>query len=180
MRRAPSAGAARALLLAALAALSGCAGIRQALAPAPVGAPSGRPGWLVYTVGALRFEAPEAWRASGGPRHLTLEAPDGAARLEVSTPDAPFAGEAACLADAETQLRRGDTMQRVRRHATTFAGVRAQTLEGDSSGWHVWAWAACDGGHQYRIFLTARTPAPAQVVEAYRALTASARIGGQA
>ena len=71
-------------------------------------------------------------------------------------------------------------MQRVRRHATTFGGARAQTLEGDSGGWHVWAWAACDGGSQYRIFLTARTPAPAQVVEAYRALTASARIGGQA
>jgi hypothetical protein len=180
MRRARVAGARRALLLAALAALSGCAGIREALAPPPAGAPSGRPGWLVYTVGSLRFEAPEGWRASGGPRHLTLEAPDGGARLEVSTPDAPFVGEPACLADAEAQLRRGETMQRVRRHATTFGGARAQTLEGDAGGWHVWAWAACDGGSQYRIFLTARSPAPAQVVEAYRALTASARIGGQA
>jgi hypothetical protein len=173
-------GARRALLLALVAVLSGCAGLREALAPAPRGEPSGRPGWLVYTVGGLRFEAPEAWRASGGPRHLKLEAPDGGARLEVSTPDQPFATAQACLADAEVVLRRGEGMERTRKHATTFAGVRAHTLEGDAAGWHVWAWAACDGGSQYRIFLTARTPAPAEVVEAYRALTSSARIGGQA
>ena len=173
-------GARRALLLAAVAALSGCAGLRQALEPAPQGAPSGRPGWLVYTVGALRFEAPEAWRASGSARHLQLEAPDGGARLEVSIPDQPYPSAKACLADAEVVLRRGQGMERVRRHPTTFGGAQGQLLEGDSGGWHVWAWAACDGGSQYRVFLTARTPAPPEVLEAYRALTASARIGGQA
>lgn len=175
-----SRGARRALLLALVAALSGCAGLREALAPAPTGAASGRAGWLVYTVGDLRFEAPEGWRPSGGPRHLKLEAPDGGARLEVSTPDQPFATAQACLTDAEVVLRRGAGMERVRKHATTFGGARAHMLEGDSGGWHVWAWAACDGGRQYQVFLTARSPAPPEVVEAYRALTASARIGGQA
>lgn len=173
-------GVRRVLLPALLAALSGCAGVREALAPAPRGEPSGRPGWLAYAMGDLRFEAPEAWRASGGPRHLRLEAPDGAARLEVSTPDQPFATERACLADAEAVLRRGEGMERVQKHATTFGGARGHLLEADAGGWHVWAWAACDGGAQYRVFLTARTPAPAEVLEAYRTLTASARIGGRA
>lgn len=173
-------GARRALLLAAVAALSGCAGLRQALEPAPRGVPSGRAGWLVYTVGALSFEAPEAWRASGSARHLKLESPDGAARLEVSTPDQPFATPKACLADADVVLRRGEGMERVRKHPTTFGGAQGQLLEGDAGGWHVWAWAACDGGSQYRVFLTARTPAPPEVLEAYRALTSSARIGGRA
>jgi len=33
---------------------------------------------------------------------------------------------------------------------------------------------------QYQLFLTARSPAPPEVTEVYRTLTASARIGGQA
>lgn len=169
----------RAALLAALVALSGCAGLRAALAP-PRGEPSGRPGWLVYNVGALRFEAPEGWRPSGDARHVTLEAPDGAARLEVSTPEQPLASEQACLAAGEAALKRGEGMERVRKHATNFGGARGFMLEGDTAGWHVWAWAACDGGVQYRVFLTARTPAPQAVIEAYRTLTASARIGGRA
>lgn len=169
----------RGALLAALATLSACAGLRAVLAP-PRGEPSGRPGWLIYTVGALRFEAPEGWRPSGDPSHLKLEAPDGSARLEVSTPEQPLASEQACLTAAEAALRRGEAMERVRKHATTFAGARAHMLEGDTAGWHVWAWAACDGGTQYRVFLTARTPATPAAIEAYRALTASARIGGQA
>jgi hypothetical protein len=102
-----------------------------------------------------------------------------AARLEVSTPEAPFPDEKSCLADAEGVMRRGESMQRVRRHPSRFAGASALTLEGDSGGWHVWAWAACDGGVQYQVFLTARSPAPLEVVETYRALTRSARIGGE-
>ena len=69
MSRSPSKGRARAaaaLLCVAVSTLSGCAGLRQALSPAPKGAPSGRDGWLVYSVRAFRFEAPAAWRASGG------------------------------------------------------------------------------------------------------------------
>lgn len=173
----------RAARLAALAlalALPACAGVRQALAPPPEGAPAGREGWLRYTVGQLRFDAPAGWNGAGGPSHLKLERPDGLARLEVSSPEAPLASAAACMADAEKLMKRGDGMQRVRRHPTRFAGLRALALEGDQGGWQVWAWAACDGGVQYQVFLTARTPAPAEVVEVLRALTGGARVGGDA
>jgi hypothetical protein len=173
------AGWARGAALATLL-LGGCAGVREALSPAPEGVPAGREGWLLYAVGQLRFEAPGDWARSGGPRHLKLERPGGSARLEVSTSDAPFAGEAACLADAAEVLKRGEGMQHVRRHPTKLGGVRALTLEGDQGGWQVWAWAACDGGVQYQVFLTARSPAPADVVETFRALTSGARVGGQA
>jgi hypothetical protein len=163
---------------AALAAVVLAAACATTQAP-PQGRPSGREGWLVYTVGALRFEAPSTWTPSGDPRHLKLGARDGAARLEVSTPEQPFASEAACLQSAEEVMKRGEVLERSRRHPTKFAGVRALTLEGDQGGWHVWAWAACDGPVQYQVFFTARTPAPAEALEAYRALTASARIGGE-
>ena len=62
----------------------------------------------------------------------------------------------------------------------TDAGVPADTLEADEGGWHVWAYAACDGGMQYRIFFTAATPAAPDHLEAQRTLVASARIGGEA
>ncbi|BDG06333.1 hypothetical protein [Anaeromyxobacter oryzae] len=170
-----------ALLAAALAVavLSGCAGIREALSPPPQGKPSGREGWLVYGVGALRFEAPAAWQPTGSARHLKLENPGATARLEVSTPETTYADQKACLAAAEEVLAKASSLERVRRHETTFGGARALTLEGDSGGWHVWAWAACDGGTQYQVFFTAQTPAPAPVIEAYRTLTSTARIGGE-
>ena len=166
--------------LAAAAAVTACAGMREALSGPPEGVPAGREGWLRYQVGALGFEAPADWVRSGSPRHLTLRRPDDSARLEVSTPEAPFAGEAACLADAAEALKRGGKMERVRQHPTRFGGVRALLLEGDQEGWHVWAWAACDGGVQYQVFLTGRSPAPPDVVDAYRALSSGARVGGQA
>ncbi len=166
-----------AALAAALLALPACGGI---LSSAPQGAPSGREGWLRYTVGELRFEAPESWTRSGEARHLRLDRPDSNARLEVSSPEKPFPSEAACMADAERVMKRGETMQRARRHATRFAGLRALSLEGDQNGWHVWAWAACDGGVEYQVFLTAQTPAPPDLVEVYRALASGARVGGEA
>ena len=169
-----------AALFAGALAFTGCAGVRETLAPAPEGVPSGREGWLRYTVGEFRFEAPQAWTRSGGPHRLRLDRSDGTARLEVSTPETAFASEAACLVDAEKVMRRGESMERVRSHPTRFAGLRAMSLEGDQKGWHVWAWAACDGGVQYQVFLTARSPAPAEVVETYRALTGGARAGGEA
>jgi hypothetical protein len=165
-------------LLAALALLGGCATLRGE--HPPQGTPSGRAGFLVYPVGALRFEAPGAWRPTGNPRHLELEAPDGGARLEVSTPEAPFADEKACLAAAEAVMRRAESLERARRHATRFASVPALTVEGDQGGWHVWAWAACDGGVQYQVFFTARSPATADALEAYRTLVQTARMGGEA
>jgi hypothetical protein len=160
-------------------ALSGCAGVREALSGAPEGVPAGREGWLRYTVGQLRFEAPAEWQRSGSERRLRLERADGTARLEVSTPAAAFASEAACMAEAAGAMKRGEGMERVRSHPTQFAGLRALSLEGDQSGWHVWAWAACDGGVQYQVFLTARTPAPPDVIEVYRALANGARVGGE-
>lgn len=175
-----SARAVRPILAAAAAALAlgGCA---RLFAPAPVGAPSGREGWLIYGLGSLRFEAPASWRASGGERRIALEAPDGRARVEITYPETPFADERACLAAAEEKLRdQAGQMERARRHPTRFGGVSAQTLEADQGGWHVWAYAACDGGVQYRIFFTAATPAAPEHVEAHRALVTSARIGGEA
>jgi hypothetical protein len=38
----------------------------------------------------------------------------------------------------------------------------------------------CDGGTQYRVFFAGKSPLPAAIVEAYRTLVASARIGGEA
>jgi hypothetical protein len=172
----------RSIVLAAALALSiACATLRDAFTPAPVGKPSGREGWLVYAIASLRFEAPASWHASGGERRLKLEAPDGRASLEVSYPEKPFADDRACLSAAEEKLReQAGQLERARRHATRFAGVAAQTLEADQGGWHVWAFAACDGGVQYRIFFTAATPAATEHLEAQRTLVASARIGGEA
>jgi hypothetical protein len=175
MRRSP-------VLLAAAVLLCACGTLRDAFAPAPVGKPAGREGWLVYELRALRFEAPAGWAARGGERRMSLEAPGGSARLEVSFPESDFADEKACLAAAEEKLRaqaRDGGLERARRYATRFAGRPAQTLEGDQGGWHVWAYAACDGGVQYRVFFTAATPSTPEVLEAWRALVASARVGGE-
>lgn len=161
-------------LLAAAALAAGCAGI----SPPPQGVPSGREGWLQYDVSGLRFEAPEGWAPSGDARRLRLDREEGA-RLEVSSPETAFANEAACMEDAASLMKRGEGLEQVRSHPTKFAGRRALSLEGEQAGWHVWAWAACDGGVQYRVFLTARTPAPPDVVETIRALVSGARIGGE-
>jgi hypothetical protein len=163
-----------ALLLAL--ALPACRGAR------PVeGRPSPRAGWLVYGLRDLRFEAPAGWRATGDDRRVTLEDPDGRARLELTVPEAPFADERACLAEAEERLARSQAeLERARRFASRFAGRSAQSLEADRGGWHVWAVAACDGGTQYRIFFTAATPASGEALEAWKTLRASARIGGEA
>jgi hypothetical protein len=131
----------------------------------------------------LRFEAPGSWAAtaSGDARALTLAAPDGRARLEVSVPGTAYGDERACLAAAEERIASGaGTLERARRHPTRLAGRPAQTLEADRGGWHVWALAACDGGVQYRIFLTAATPASPEALELWRALVQGARIGGEA
>lgn len=163
---------------ALLAAAAGCATIRDTFGAKPEGKPSGRDGWLVYTVGALRFEAPATWIPTGTERHVKLAA-DFGARIEVSTAEQPFADQKACLADAEAVLA-PSRVERGRRHPTTFAGLPAVTLEGDKEGWHVWAWAACDGGTQYQVYLTTPSPAAAPAIEAQRTLVASARVGGEA
>jgi len=166
-------------LLALLAACAACAGAGGG--GAIRGTPGTREGWLVYDVQGLRLEAPAAWTASGDPRRLSLLAPDGRARLEVSVPDAAYRDERACLAAAEERLAdRAGGLERSRRHPSRLAGRPAQALEADQGGWHVWALAACDGGRQYRVFFTAATPATAEALEVWRNLLQSARMGGEA
>ncbi len=168
---------ARAIVVASAAALFGCAGARGA---AVHGTPSGRAGWLTYAVEGLRLEAPASWSAAGDARRLTLAAPDGKARLEVTTPEAPYRDERACLVAAEERLAGGvGGLERARKHPSRLAGRPAQALEGDQGGWHVWAIAACDGGAQYRIFFTAATPATAEALEVWRSFLQGARIGGE-
>ncbi len=165
----------------AVAAVSGCASLREALAPAPVGKPSGREGWLVYELRDLRFQAPAGWRPTGGGQRVALEEPDGRARLEITMREEAFGSEKACLADAEEKLKSQEgSFERARRHPTRFAGRPAHTLEGDQGGWHVWATALCDGGMQYRVFFTAASPATPEALEAYRTLGETARVGGEA
>jgi hypothetical protein len=163
-------------LAAAAAALASCALLRP-----PESRPSDRAGWLVYRVGAVSFEGPAAWRASGGERRVTLEAPDGGARLVVSEVEELFADERACLAAAEEELRRGaESLTRVRRHTTSLAGRRAVAQEADQGPWHGWAWGLCHGGAQYRVFLAGFSPARPEVLEVQRALLERLRIGGRA
>jgi hypothetical protein len=172
----------RPALAAALAGAllaSGCAGLGGAAAPR--GTPSGRAGWLVYTLRDLRLQAPAAWSAEGDARRLTLAAPDGRARLEVTVPETAYPDERACLVAAEERMASAAaSLERARRHPTKLGGRPGQSLEADRGGWHVWALAACDGGVQYRIFFTAASPAPVEVVEVWRTLVQAARIGGEA
>lgn len=162
---------------ALLASAAGCAGLRSLVSP-PRGAPTGRPGWLAWSAGDLRFEAPEGWSASGDGRRLELDA-GGAARLRAWAVEERFQDEKACLAAAEAALARGeDRLSRVRRHATRLAGRPAVVQEADDGGWHGWAYAVCRGGEQHRLFFTGRSPIPAELLADWRALVASARLGG--
>jgi hypothetical protein len=167
-----------AAVLAALA-LSGCRAMFQ---PPPQGRPTGREGWLQYAVGDLRVEAPASWRPSGDAERLDLEAPDGTGRLQIRRAEQRWAGEAQCLAAAEDALAQGaGRLSRPRQHPTTVAGRRAIVLEADQGEQgHGWAWGVCDGGTMYRLFLSGGTPLSREVLEAYRTLLATARIGGEA
>ena len=171
-----------AALAAAALSLSACRTVREAFAPPPRGQPTGRAGWLAYTVGDLRLEAPAAWQPHGTPERLELEAPDGSARLEVRRAGERLADEKACLAAAEEALAASQAgLSRPRQHPTTVAGRRAMVLEADQGDrGHGWAWGVCDGGVQYRIFLSGASPLSRDVLEAYRTLLATARIGGEA
>jgi hypothetical protein len=170
-------GRAAALALLLLAA-AGCAGLKAAVAPAPEATPGARPGWLGWRVGGLQFEAPEAWTPSGDARRLGLDAA-GAARLEAWVVEERFADGKACLAGAEEALARGEAqLSRVRRHATTLAGRPAVVQEADAGGWHGWAYAVCQGGEQHRLFFTGRSPIPGELLEAWRGVVGSVRLGG--
>ncbi len=174
---------ARALAAAAgLAALVAAAGCRTLFQPPPQGRPTGREGWLAYSVGDLRIEAPASWRPSGDAERLELEAPDGTGRLQATRAEQRYAGEAQCLSAVEEMLAQSaERLARPRKHPTTVAGRRAFVLEADQGDrGHGWAWGVCDGGTLYRLFLSGGTPLSREVLEAYRTLLASARIGGVA
>jgi hypothetical protein len=177
-----SAARLRVSTIALVFSLSACATLRSAFAPAPQGTPSGREGWLVYAAGDLRFEAPAAWNPSGDALRITLEAPDGTGRLEARQMEDRYPSADACLQSAEQTLKRNaGQLQRVRLHPTTVAGRRGVVLEADRGDQgHGWAWGVCDGGVQYRIFLSGGTPLQKDVLEVYRTLLSSVRIGGEA
>jgi hypothetical protein len=145
----------------------------------PVSRPTGDGSSRTYEVSALRFDAPAAWTAEGTPRAVKLTAPGGDAHLEVkATPSQAPAAE--CLASAGEALERGSTsLTGVRRHPTTFAGRKALAQEADQGAWHGWAWATCDRGEQYRVFLVARTPVSRETIEVQRQVVATARLGGK-
>jgi hypothetical protein len=166
----------RRLAIAALASLAACVTLEQA--GRPVTRPAGDEGMVVYVVGRLSFEAPSAWTATGDDRRVRITSPQGQVRIEADAVARPVAGEAECLADAETALVRGAAaLTNVRRHPTSLAGRRALTQEGDQGGWHGWAYAVCDGTTQYRLWFTGLSPMGPEALEAHRVLVASAQIG---
>jgi hypothetical protein len=167
----------RAAVLVALAPLAAC--VVSEPAGRPVTRPSGDEGMVVYLVGRLAFSAPAAWRASGDPTRVRIDAPQGNVRVEATALQRVFAGEKECLADAEAVLARSQAgFSNVRRHLTTFAGRRAVTEEADQGPWHGWAWAFCDGARQYRVWFAGLSPVAPDAVEAQRVLAASARLEG--
>jgi len=143
----------------------------------PVSRPSPDGTARIYTVGGLSFEIPATWRADGDPRRVKLASPGGDARLEVKA--SPAAGSAAeCLAGAEEALERGAAnLSEVRRHPSKFAGRKAIAQEAEQGGWHGWAWATCDRGEQYRVFLSGRAPVSRDTIDVQRRLVATARLG---
>jgi hypothetical protein len=166
----------RRLAVAAPALLAACVTLEQA--GRPVTRPAGDEGMTVYVVGRLSFEAPSTWSASGDDRRLRIASPQGQVRIEADAVGRPVAGEAECLADAETVLARTSaTVVNVRRHPTSFAGRRALTQEGDQGSWHSWAYAVCDGTTQYRIWFTGLSPMSPEAIEAHRVLVASSQFG---
>jgi hypothetical protein len=155
-----------------LAGLASCARVGPMSRPSPDGTSR------IYSVAARTFEVPSTWRAEGDARSVKLTAPGGDAVVEARASAVPGAS-AGCLAKAGQALERGaGGLTSVRRHASTFAGRKAVAQEADRDGWHGWAWATCDGGEQYRVFLAGRTPVSGETVEVQRRLLASARIGG--
>jgi hypothetical protein len=167
---------------AALAVVAGAAACslvhERAAEPGPISRPGGDAGTLLYTVGRLSFQAPAAWEARGDPRRVLLTSPDGGARVDAQLGEKTFPDDTSCLAQAQDALAKGEAkLQNVRRHPTTVAGRKAVVQEADDPrGWHGWAWALCDGGEQYRVFFTGRSPIDAQGVEVARLLPATATL----
>jgi hypothetical protein len=160
----------------ALLLSGGCASLGGG---APASRPAERPGWRVFQVGALAFEAPSDWDASGGARKVTLVPPEGSARLEAWVGAERGADPAACLAAAEAALKERDPgLARVQRHPSRLGGRPALAQEADQGDAHGWAWVACAGASPHWLTFTGRSPVPARLLEAWRAVVESARLGG--
>jgi hypothetical protein len=144
----------------------------------PVSRPTPDGSARVYSVADLELEVPSSWRAEGDPRKVKLSSPGNEALLEAKA--TAVAGPSdRCLEGAEDALVRGSaSLTGVRRHTTTFAGKKAVAQEADQGGWHGWAWATCDRGEQYRVFLSGRAPVSRETIEVQRRLAATARLGG--
>lgn len=156
-----------ALVVAGLAAATGCGRLQ--------GVPAGR-GWTAYRVGSLTVELPEAWIARGDAVRFEARSPGSLAKVEAEQLPRPFASEAACLAAAEQALARGSTvLERPRQHPTRLGARAAWTMEADLRGWHGWAWAACDGGRQYRLSFFGASPLSPDDVAAQRGMEGSVR-----
>jgi hypothetical protein len=147
----------------------------RAVEEAPLSRPSGDEGMLMYTVGRLSFEAPAGWEAHGDAHHVLLVSPRSDVRIDGQVGREPFANDGVCLEEAEAALKRGvGHLVNIQRHPTTLAGRKAVVQEADQEGWHGWAWAVCDGGEQYRLFFTGRSPLDEEAVRAARLLASSA------
>jgi hypothetical protein len=164
------------LALGACGLVSACGLVHErAQEQGPISRPAGDEGMLMFTVGRLSFEAPADWPARGDPRRVLLLSPENDGRIDAQVTDRLFKDDAECLAQAEDQLARGSgRLTNVRRHATSFAGRKALVQEADQDGWHGWAWAMCDGGEQYRVFFTGRSPLSEELLRASRLLPSSA------
>ena len=156
--------------------LSACTLMHQrAQERGPQSRPAGDEGMLLYTVGRLTFEAPAGWEARGDERHVLLVSPQNDARIDAQLSDRTFKDDGECLAQAEQALVKGSArLTGARRHPTTLAGKKALVQEADQEGWHGWAWATCDGGEQYRIFFTGRSPVGEEALRASRLIPSSA------
>jgi hypothetical protein len=167
------------LVVAGLALLvtAGCAG--PGWRGEPDWIPSGRTGWRVYTVGAIRFEAPSSWEASGDGGRLELVPPEGTARLEAWAAGDRGTDGKACLAAGEAALKERDPgLERVQRHPSTLGGRPALVQEADQGMNHGWAWVVCAGKAQHWLTFTGRSPVGQPLLEAWREVVKSARLGG--
>jgi hypothetical protein len=163
-------------VLAALLLGAGCAGSAPgAAAPRP----AGRAGWHLHTVGALSFEAPADWEASGDGRRLALVPPGRSARVEAWVGPRRGADARACLAEAQASLQERDAgLERVQRHPSTLGGQAALVQEADQGASHGWAYVACAGTAPHWLTFIGRSPVSQPLLEDWRALIQTARLGG--
>jgi hypothetical protein len=141
--------------------------------------PSDRAGWLVYSVGALSFEAPDQWEAAGNGQKLALTAPGASAQLQVWRAGGGFDGAAACLKDAEDALKKREPeQQRVQRHLTRLGGTEAVLQEADHLGAHGWAYGVCVGPAQHWMVFTGRSPVSKRLLEEWQVVVQATRVGG--